>query len=123
MRLNRFGQIVYEEWLHTAALRSYLILDEFVVMPNHFHAVLFLSSESCPIKEELRHFGRPQPQSLGAIIGAFKSAVTRRIGLMRNSETLVWQKRFHEHIIRSESDLQIHREYILNNPYKWQMTS
>ncbi|MRR58406.1 MAG: transposase [Deltaproteobacteria bacterium] len=42
VRLTSFGEIVREEWLNTAALRPHVDLDAFVVMPNHFHAVIFI---------------------------------------------------------------------------------
>src|SRR5437870_1786489 len=84
-----------------------------------FSCVDFLSPTDNVQMDEMRQFGRPQSRSLSTVVGAFKSAVTRRIGLLRGNETLVWQKRFHEHIIGSERDLEAHREYILNNPLKW----
>ena len=40
MQLNKYGEIVYNEWLRTAELRQNIDLGEFVVMPNHFHAIL-----------------------------------------------------------------------------------
>ncbi len=42
VRLNDWGRIVESEWLQTAILRPYVSLDAYVVMPNHFHAILFL---------------------------------------------------------------------------------
>lgn len=44
MQLKDFGQIVYEEWLRTDKLRPNVVLDVFVVMPNHFHAILIIDS-------------------------------------------------------------------------------
>jgi REP element-mobilizing transposase RayT len=39
--LNEFGKIVRDEWLKTVDIRKEIVLDEFVVMPNHFHAIVF----------------------------------------------------------------------------------
>ena len=43
MRLSKTGEIVREEWVRTAELRPYVKLDEYVIMPNHFHAITILS--------------------------------------------------------------------------------
>jgi REP element-mobilizing transposase RayT len=50
MLLGKFGQIVQEEWLRTPSVRSYAQLDEFVVMPNHFHGILVLTDHSSTSK-------------------------------------------------------------------------
>ena len=44
MRLNPFGEIVREEWFRTAVVRPYVMLapDEFVVMPNHIHGIIWI---------------------------------------------------------------------------------
>lgn len=43
-RLNALGEVVREEWFRTATLRPYVQLhpDEFVVMPNHVHGILWI---------------------------------------------------------------------------------
>jgi REP-associated tyrosine transposase len=40
MRLNAFGEIARMEWLRTATIRREIELDDFVIMPNHFHAIV-----------------------------------------------------------------------------------
>ena len=99
------GKIVQEEWVKTPAHRSYVRLDQFVVMPNHFHAVLFLEGEEGTAR-------RAPTETLGAV-GAFKSAVARRIG------GPVWQRNYFEHIIRNDESLSQIRRYIANNPLNW----
>ncbi len=42
MRLNGLGEIVQEERLKTAEIRSEIVLDEFIIMPNHIHGIIFL---------------------------------------------------------------------------------
>ena len=62
----------------------------------------------------------PTPGSLGAIVGNFKSVTTRRVNRMRHSPgARVWQRNYYEHIIRDEDTLRRVREYILNNPARW----
>lgn len=60
--------------------------------------------------------------SLGSIIGQFKSKVTKRIReFPGNSELKIWQRNYYEHIIRNEIDLHNIRQYITHNPLKWEI--
>jgi putative transposase len=61
-----------------------------------------------------------QSNSLGAIIRSFKSVVTKRAREL-NLTSEVWQRNYDEHIIRGEHDLNAIREYIMNNPLKWEL--
>jgi len=58
------------------------------------------------------------PNSLGAIVGSFKSAVTKRIGREHNA-TGIWQRNYYEHIIRDPKDMQNKTDYIEANPSMW----
>jgi len=69
---------------------------------------------------EERKFGKPIAGSLSTIVGAFKSAATKQINILRNAPgSPVWQRNYYEHIIRNEESLQHLRQYIHNNPLLW----
>ena len=138
--LNAYGRIVAEEWQRSAELRAEIELDVFIVMPDHFHAIVFLRDDrrgmachaqnaapnqnlAAPPEGMARHaptFGKPQSHSLARVIGSFKSAVTRGInthrGAQNRSPVQVWQRNYHERIIRTEKELNETRRYILDNP-------
>ena len=122
--LLRTGEIVKEEWLHTAVIRPYVALDVFTVMPNHFHGVLWLGMDEKGTARRaptMERFGKPVRGSLPTIIGAFKAAATRRINALRNSgKSEVWQRGYYEHVIRDDESLKRIREYIINNPLNWE---
>ena len=62
----------------------------------------------------------PKSRSIGAIVGSFKSAVTRRINGMRaNPGIPLWQRNYYEHVIRNEDDLDEIRQYVVSNPCRW----
>ena len=61
----------------------------------------------------------PQANNLSSIIRGFKSATTKRIHRARYDFS--WQSRFYDHIIRNEKSLMKIREYIINNPLKWEL--
>lgn len=129
MQLNDAGRVVAEEWVKTAEIRTEIELDEFVVMPNHFHAIVWIVGD--PVMGD--HAGdRPvaptgivggnghKPRSVAAVMAGFKSAVTKRINASRGTAgASVWQRNYYEHIIRDEKSLNRIREYIANNPRQW----
>ncbi len=124
MLLNTVGCIAFEEWEHTEAVRENVILDEFMIMPNHIHGIVIITSESARVCQRQTptksKFGQPVPNALGTIMGQFKAIVTKRINkLYETSNTPVWQKNYHDHIIRNELSLNRIRGYIENNPLRW----
>jgi REP element-mobilizing transposase RayT len=124
MVVNEWGQIVTQEWEQTAAVRSNVELDAFVVMPNHVHGILVITNDVGDTVGATRRVAPTsttlQSGSLGAIIGQFKSAVTRAINRLPDApDHPIWQRNYYEHIIRSEDTLNTIRAYVANNPAKW----
>lgn len=126
--LNDLGDIVVAAWELTPVIRPNVELDEFVVMPNHFHVILFIHEIDPPIVGATRGSPLPKsnnprgpaPDSLGAIIAGFKSAATKRINTHRDHPGLpVWQRNYHDKIIRNDRHLHATRTYIQNNPQNW----
>ena len=122
MVLSCYGRIVEEEWLRTSELRAEAQLDAFVVMPNHIHGVV-LFDDAYVIKPQRAHGHAPlrrRPRSLGAMVGGFKAAATKRINSLRRTPGVpVWQRNYFDHVVRNEQDLGRVREYIVNNPLRW----
>ena len=112
--LSRAGRIVEEEWLLTAERRPYVMLGSYVIMPNHVHGLIV-------IQERLRDgpAGRRQ-HSLSSIVGAFKAAASRRVGAITGQQDrTLWQRSYHERIVRNHQELGRIREYIAANPARW----
>ncbi len=138
MALNDYGQVVHYEWLKSAEIRREIELNTFVVMPNHFHAIVWIvgayhywahagapNNDTPGGASETRADGRPPlhrpPKSLGSLIAGYKSAVTKQINLLRDTPGVaVWQRNYWEHIIRTERALGAIRAYIENNPARWE---
>ena len=121
--LSQYGQIVAEEWQRTGQLRAdYVILDEWIVMPNHFHAIVIIDNigKSSPTSTSLSEPSFRLPaKSLGSIIGSFKSAVTKRVNQERQTEgAKFWHRNYYEHIIRNERAFKAIQNYIRLNPTK-----
>jgi len=61
------------------------------------------------------------PGSIGAIIGSFKSASTKRFHEMHNCPKIrLWQRNYYEHVIRNERDYKAFYDYLLWNPMNWE---
>lgn len=124
VRLTRYGEIVREEWGKTPMLRPDVDLDAFVVMPNHFHAVIFIlhGDDAHDVRPATEYESplRRKSGSLGSIVAGFKSAATKRINDLRdNPGCPVWQRNFYDRVIRSEKEMANIRRYIVDNPAKW----
>ena len=127
MTPNIIGKMIVEEWHRTAELRPNVELDAFVVMPNHIHGIIVISNSdgrafqrNAPTEPHVKPNRTLQARSLGAIVGRFKGKVSKRAHELPNCRDLVvWQRNYHDHIIRNEKSLQAIREYIATNPARW----
>jgi REP element-mobilizing transposase RayT len=121
MILNRLGERVAEEWLRSQDIRAEVQLDEFIVMPNHFHAIVLLQRAAGEYLEwKARGFQGSPARSISSPMQGFKSSSTRRINEARRTPgAAVWQRDYFERVLRSERELDRARAYILDNPRKW----
>jgi len=116
MLLNTFGKIVQNQLLWLEKQYPYILVDEWVIMPNHVHAII-------TIDNSLVGNGRDRSlqvkiKSLPEIVGAFKTTSSKMIHEI-GFYGFEWQKSFYDHIIRNEKSLEQIRNYILENPEKW----
>ncbi len=131
MRLNGLGRIVEDEWKRSALTRSEIELDSWVIMPNHLHGIVVIKAsdeQGAGVGQGLSiQVGNPpvaptgpRRKSIGAMVAGFKSAATTRINGVRGRYGVrVWQRNDYEHVIRDEDSLNIIRQYIMDNPAKW----
>lgn len=128
MRLNGLGQIVQTAWNDLPEHYAAVQLDAFVVMPNHLHGILFILDDPSGIGAGVAGAGlKPAPagnrrrHGLPEMVRAFKTFSARRINAIRRTPgTPVWQRNYYEHVIRNEESLQRIRQYVLDNPARWE---
>ena len=139
MFLNRFGRIIEEKWNNIPQHFEHIQLDAFQIMPNHFHGILFIvdvvgakhSGKDRMFSFQNRHGnasplpGRPhgtKSGSLSAIMQNYLSITARKINQSRNTPGVkLWQRNYHDRIIRNERELNNIRDYIINNPLNWEL--
>lgn len=121
IRLNALGRTVQNEWEKSAQIREEIELDAFVVMPNHVHGVVMITDRSVRATGRSPLQSGPFSRSLGAFVSGFKSVVTKRVNELRGTpRTPVWQRNYFEHVIRNEESLHRIRQYIIDNPTRWE---
>ncbi len=123
MRLNDAGTMVRDVWRKISEHFSHADINEFVVMPNHVHGIILIYPNgrgmACHAPTH-RQFAKPIAGSLSTIVGSLKSAITRQINQIHNTQGHpIWQGNYYEHIIRSEVEMNRVRQYIIDNPAKW----
>ncbi|MGL5874977.1 MAG: transposase [Xenococcaceae cyanobacterium] len=132
MQRSPIGEIAQKFWEEIPQHFAFTHVDKYIIMPNHLHGIIVIDR---PIDRqsnvETRYIASPtptdrsnkfaplKPGSLQAIIHAYKASVTRWCR-KNQQEHFAWQPRFYEHIIRDDGSLEKIREYIVNNPSKWE---
>ncbi|MBI5876675.1 MAG: transposase [Chloroflexi bacterium] len=140
MRLNEAGQLVADCWSRIPRHFPFAAVDSFIVMPNHLHGIIIINGDGRGEASTERSWTisgasvdasplqpRPHgtaPGSLAAIVQNVKSVSTRRINATRQADgSPIWQRNYYEHIIRSNTSLNRIREYIVDNPARWDTDS
>lgn len=140
IRISPYGAIVEQCWRDTGARYPSVYLADYVIMPNHFLALVHIENET-PANfvragagrgavGDLRvrpGVGTGASISLSEIIQRFKSLTTHaymqevKVGHFLPFKRRVWHRGYYEHIVRNEEDLARIREYIANNPIQWEL--
>ena len=121
MVLSDYGKVAEECWRAIPDHFPNVELGAYVVMPNHVHGIIIKNvSVGAQHAAPLRNTN-VTPNSIGAIVRSFKSAVTKRIHEINHlSGTTIWQRNYYEHVIRDADDHNRIHLYIESNPSMWE---
>lgn len=131
MVLSDIGRVAERFWLAIPQQFPFVRLDEFVVMPNHVHGIIQISANHRDAMNDadsdaINRVSTGVPRnpmighnSISSIIRWYKGRVTFEIRQIQTAIPFAWQSRFHDHIIRTESELDRIRQYIQDNPSNW----
>ena len=113
-QLSKYGKIVEKCIFSINEKYPNIVPEKFVIMPNHIHIIF-------GIKNNGR--GDPAP-TIANVVGWLKYSATKQINLLHdNIGNKIFQRSFHDHVIRGERDYMEICEYINNNPAKWKEDS
>ncbi|MBC8375268.1 MAG: transposase [FCB group bacterium] len=119
MQLNESGLIVKQSWEWLENQYDYVDLDEFIVMPDHLHGIMILRKDRGVSRNTSAEIATKR-KSLGRLIGAFKTVSTKQLNQIHKTPGVkLWQRDFHDQVIRGSEDLDRIRRYIIDNPKKW----
>jgi len=141
MELSDQGKLANKHWLEIPGHFSFVMLDEFIVMPNHIHGIIVIdkpfdnenftndavetghalslqSQQYEQPKQPHLRFRNQGKNTISAMVGSYKSAVTKCCN--ENKLRFGWQSRFHDHIIRDTEELHRIKNYIVSNPANWE---
>lgn len=149
MQLHEAGKLTQNFWSKIPEHFHEVVVDEFIVMPNHVHGIIVIEkdgderrgevssstknlssngAETAPSfgQRDVSNLGeRTSPLrviTLGKIVAYYKYQTTKRINeIYKNPAKKLWQRNYYERIIRNEKELNSIREYIVNNPLQWSM--
>ena len=104
------GEIVEKHLLSSEQIPG-VEIDEYAIMPDHIHAIIFIKNLSNGTSRA------PSPtvanEALPHIVSTFKSFCNKEIG------TNIFQRSFYDHVIRDRKDYETRQKYIYENPKKW----
>ena len=106
--MNSFGRYAEDNLKKISELNPKIVLEKYVVMPNHIHGIFIVTTEKT--EKGLK--------DLAVAIGQYKMSVTKKIR-KEKPYMQVWQRSFHDHVIRSQQGYEKIWTYIENNPLKW----
>jgi REP element-mobilizing transposase RayT len=116
-QLSRIGEIIEDEITILSSTYDNIVVDKYVIMPNHVHMILFVMN--CErIKDCWRTIGDESGRTqfaptISRIVKQWKGAITKK------TKFSLWQKSFHDHIIHDEEEYYRIAKYIKDNPAKW----
>ena len=128
IHLSTAGLAVQSIWEKLPQRYCHTGIDIYRVMPNHFHGIIVIepvgvTRDGATLRSSSSGGKRPNgpiPDSLGAMIGQFKSRSTKRIwALPEVDRRPIWQRNYYDHIIRDEQEFQNIWDYIDTNPQRW----
>jgi REP element-mobilizing transposase RayT len=144
MQLSDFGKIVDAEWKKSFEIRNELFCNEYIIMPNHLHAIVVLEKPISDLDDcldvdthgsgYLQSFKPPNfirlPKSISSFIAGFKSAINSKIDDYIDENNLnipkynrnnhFFQPNYYDHIIRNNDEFKRIKNYIINNPQNWE---
>ena len=120
VRLSKIGKEV-DNTIKYIGKYDFINMDKYVIMPNHVHIIISFEYPAGGCGNPPLQAENPTYPPLQEIIKRLKTYTNKQYNKLSNRNDLkLWQRSFHDHIIRNENDYKTIWEYIENNPFKWE---
>ncbi|MEG1805049.1 MAG: transposase [Clostridia bacterium] len=118
--------IIVEQEIQNLSKRYDITIDKYVIMPNHIHILVNVQrAEQSPAPTVIGNNNNRETKgkpTIGDVVCGLKSITTKIANKQDNIiNRKIWQRSFHDHVIRNEKDYQKIWEYIENNPKQWEL--
>jgi len=111
--LTNYGEFVEAQIQKISLIYPHITVENYVVMPNHVHMLLIIKDGTHVIKDGTHRGASPTKAGIPQIVKGLKSITTKQFGFS------MWQRSYHDHIVRNEDEYLKIRQYISENPAKW----
>lgn len=120
MCLSKYGMIIENWWNGLSERYTGVVLDRYVVMPNHLHGIIIITDGAIRRGEVPSPLRGAKKHTLGQILAYYKYQTTKSINEYDNLPgRKIWQRNYYEHIIRNEKSYDKISQYITENPLYW----
>ncbi len=128
MKLSELGNMMEAAWKETAEIRKEIRLDEFCIMPDHFHGIFWITENgqlpslnhvTLPQTPGYKNAFGPQYRNVSTTVNKLKGAVTRR-ARQAGYHDFGWLRNLNDRVIRDVDEYERIVAYIKENPDRWQ---
>ena len=109
--LTEYGEIV-DEIINRLPERYNIDICNYVIMPNHVHMIVLINDSSHKTFSQ-RH------STISNVVGYLKMNASKQIHKICSVDK-IWQRSFHDHIIRDHKDFEKIFDYVNDNPQNWE---
>ncbi len=111
--LSDYGNIVNDRIVEMNKIYENIMVEKYTILPNHIHLLIHIDNN---VKNKIGTSRTPSPTNVAipSFVSTLKRLTNKQIG------ENIWQRSYHDHIIRNEHDYLEIWQYIENNPKKWQ---
>ena len=111
--MTEYGVFVEAQIQKISHVYPHVLVDKYVIMPNHIHIIAVIKDGANIDNSGTRRGASPTKAVIPQIVQSMKSMTTRKFGFD------MWQRSYHERILRNEEEYRVRWQYIDNNPAKW----
>ena len=115
--LSTCGMIV-DSVIRSVPERFLVTLDRYVIMPNHVHLIVMISEEDA--RRAIPESPLQDRSIISKVVGYIKMNASKAIR-QQYGDVTVWQRGYHDHVIRNQADYEMIAKYIHENPLRWEL--
>ena len=110
--------MIVDSVIRSVPERFNVTLDRYVIMPNHVHLIVMISEEDA--RRTIPESPLQGRSIISKVVGYIKMNASKAIR-QQYGDVTVWQRGYHDHVIRNQADYEMIAKYIYENPLRWEL--